>query len=73
MATESEDDVSNTFIDDEYSMNTSYKVNKNHDKSLIKRPKPILKCVVCGDKAFGKINDLFFSYLVIFIYFRIQF
>ena len=41
MATESEDDVSNTFIDDEYSMNSSYKVNKNHDKSVIKRPKPI--------------------------------
>jgi hypothetical protein len=68
MATESEDDASNTFIDDEYSMNSLYKGNKNHDKSVVKRPKPILKCVVCGDKAFGKINDLFF---LVFSYFHL--
>jgi len=59
MSTESENDLSNKFIDDEYSMDSSlngkpsYKINKNDDKSIIKRPKPTLKCVVCGDNAFG--------------------
>jgi len=59
MPTDSENDLSNTFIDDEYSMDSSldgkpsYTMNKNHDKSMIQRPKPTLKCVVCGDNAFG--------------------
>ena len=68
MATDFESDQLNTFIDDEHSidssldLNSSYKINKTLDKSSIKRPKPMLKCVVCGDHAFGKIINLFFFF-----------
>jgi len=57
MATDIESDLSNTYHDDEHSMDSSYKMDQNHDKSIKKRPKPTMQCVVCGDHAFGKMNS----------------
>ena len=31
----------------------------DESKPSLKRPKPLLKCVVCGDNAFGMIDDCF--------------
>jgi hypothetical protein len=64
MAIDNENHLSNMFLDDDLSMdsaldyNSSFEVNHNHNKSTAKRPKPDLKCVVCGDHAFGKMNIL---------------
>jgi hypothetical protein len=60
MATNFENDLSNTSLDDEYlvdssfNRNPSYETNINHDTIITKDPKSTLKCVVCGDKALGK-------------------
>ncbi len=71
MTTNSKNDLSNIIIDEEdNSINSSflkrdysYKMNHNYDKSIIKRPKPTLKCVVCGDNAFGiKMKPFIFSF-----------
>ncbi len=57
MATDIESDLSNTYLDDEHSMDSSHKMDQNHDKSIKKRSKPTMQCVVCGDHAFGKMNS----------------
>jgi len=81
MPLDSENDLSNTSLDDEHSMesssdrnSSSNKTNKNHQKSITKHPKPTMTCVVCGDHAFGKMNlFIFFFILFILILLRIQF
>jgi hypothetical protein len=74
MAIDNENDLSNILLDDEFSMDSSildraplYEVNKNHNRSMSKRPKPTLKCVVCNDKAFGKLNIFIFN-IIFFTY-----
>lgn len=39
--------------DDDDSMDSLHNEAKNANKSSMKRPKPTLTCVVCGDHAFG--------------------
>jgi hypothetical protein len=76
MATDTENDLSNIIIDEEHSIdlsfdgNPSYRMNY-HRKSITKRPKPTLKCVVCGDNAFGKIDLFVFFTLAGFLFFSI--
>jgi hypothetical protein len=79
MTTDTENDLSNIIIDEEHSMNLffdgdpSYRMNNNQGKSTTKRLKPMLKCVVCGDNAFGKIDLFCFSSSYFFISIRVQF
>ena len=37
--------------------NTLYDLSEDHEKLKIKRPKPLMTCVVCGDHALGTINN----------------
>jgi hypothetical protein len=70
MEIDHENDLLNIVYDNEYSMGSlfdhdyTYTVPKNHNKSAVKRPKPTLNCVVCGDNAFGKMDTCFQYYLV---------
>jgi hypothetical protein len=74
MPLDSENNISNTSLDDEHSMESSTnrnsssykKVNKNHQKLISKHPKPTMTCVVCGDHAFGKMNLFIFSLFYLF-------
>lgn len=50
-------------IDSSSEHNPSPEMNKNRNKSIVKRPRPILHCVVCGDNAFGRVNNYIPSYL----------
>ncbi|CAF4359877.1 unnamed protein product, partial [Rotaria sp. Silwood2] len=59
MAIDSENDFSNILLDDNslnnspLDRNPSYEMNNSHNESTSTRPKPTLKCIVCGDHAFG--------------------
>ena len=46
--------------DDDDSMNSLHNGAKNTNKSSIKRPKPMLTCIVCGDHAFGNNSSRLF-------------
>jgi hypothetical protein len=65
MEIDHENDVLNIVYDNEYSIgslldhDSSCTMPKNHNKSSVKHPRPTLKCVVCGDNAFGKIDTCF--------------
>ena len=53
---EEENDLTNILIDDEVSVNSPVNLDlPSKEKSPVnrQRPKPLLKCVVCGDNAFG--------------------
>jgi hypothetical protein len=66
MAIDAENNLWNVLADHDFAVDSSFdrnpscEVNKDHDKSAIKRPKPTLRCVVCGDHAFGKMNIFFY-------------
>ncbi|CAF1038652.1 unnamed protein product [Rotaria sordida] len=59
MAIDSENDISDIFLDDNFLKDSSlngdplYEIGNSPIKPTIKRPKPTLNCVVCGDHAFG--------------------
>lgn len=65
---DSDNELSNVSFDDGQLMNFPYKLNKMTEKSIVKHPKSILKCVVCGDNALGKKNFLFFFLLLLFCF-----
>ncbi len=55
MSIEEENDISNILIDGEISLNSPFNFDlSNDDQTTVKCLKPRLKCVVCGDNAFGK-------------------
>jgi hypothetical protein len=61
MANEEDNELSNILIDDELSLDLSLDPNlSNENQATNKRSKPILKCVVCGDSAQGRIIFAFF-------------
>jgi hypothetical protein len=74
MTSEGDDDLSDMLVDDELPLNASLNSNlSNKNKTTSKHTKPILRCIVCGDNAYGKITfELIFASNK-FIYFRIQF
>jgi hypothetical protein len=54
MWTEEEDDLSNILIDTDVSLKSPLNLDLSDEyKPTVKRAKPLLKCVVCGDNAFG--------------------
>ncbi|CAF1086195.1 unnamed protein product [Rotaria sordida] len=59
MAIDTENDISDLFLGDNFLKDSSlngdplYDINDSPIKPIIKRPKPTLNCVVCGDHAFG--------------------
>ncbi len=54
MAQDSLNNLENIMTDEEHSLNDNDSHKMTHHKSITKHPKPTLKCVVCGDNAFGK-------------------
>jgi len=55
MSTEEENDISNILIDGEVLSNSQFTFDlSNEDKPIVTALKSHLKCVVCGDNAFGK-------------------
>lgn len=63
MAKEQENDLWKMFTDDD---NSSFNVDgTKNSKSTGKRPKPSLKCAVCGDDAFGRVYcELIFNLVI---------
>jgi hypothetical protein len=57
---EEENDISNILIDNETPLNSA--LNLSEEKPVVKHPKPLLKCVVCNDNAFGIIIFQFISF-----------
>ncbi len=67
-------DLSNILIDGEIPLDSPLDLDlTNEEKPTVKRAKPLLKCVVCGDNAFGRRNFHSFHEKKIDQYFRIQF
>jgi hypothetical protein len=64
MAQAQQNDQTNQLIDDNSSFNRSL---SNENKTTNKRPKPYLKCVVCGDDAHGIIQLKIFQKINRFI------
>jgi hypothetical protein len=66
MLTEEENDISNILIDGEVLSNSQFIFDlSNEDKPTVKGLKSHLKCVVCGDNAFGKKIKLGFFFFKI--------
>jgi hypothetical protein len=66
-----DNDLSNILIDGEITLNSPLNLDLlNEDKSTTKSLKLLLKCVVCGDNAFGiKTNEKkFFFKMNLFIF-----
>ncbi len=59
MSSEEENDLSNISIDENTPLNSSDLTHVNQANT--KRPKSLLRCVVCGDHAFGIIKFEIFS------------
>ncbi len=54
MSIKDDGDLSNILLDDEEFLNSPVNFDLfNETQPTVKRPKPLLKCVVCGDHAFG--------------------
>ncbi len=74
MSIEDENDISSILIDGDIYLDSPLNLDiSNEDKPIVKRLKPLLRCVVCGDNAFGIIKFLFISKKSFHCYFRIQF
>lgn len=59
-------DLANILIDGEMDLSSPSDLDlSNEPKSTIKRPKPLLKCVVCGDNAFGTMERISFSFVLL--------
>lgn len=57
-------DFANILIDGEMNLNSPLELDLSSEpKSAAKRPKPLLKCVVCGDNAFGMMMRMFRHHL----------
>ena len=72
MSFDDDNDLSNLLIDGEVSLSSPLNLDiSDESKPIIKRSKPSLKCVVCGDNAFGKIqsNVIFFFRFRFFFFF----
>lgn len=68
MSIEEENDLSNILIDGDISLSSPFDLDLlSEDKPVVTRPKPILKCVVCGDNAFGKIKNFLLKLIHFFL------
>ena len=66
MSMEEDIDLANILLDEEMNLSSPSDIDlSNETKSFVKRPKPLLKCVVCSDNAFGMIERLSCSFVLL--------